>query len=485
MRRIGLTAGAAQLGWTLAVALTLGALFGMTDAWAVPAGLLAAATLLAFGLTRPALFISVFLVVRPLVDNYSDKTLGGAGLNIGGGLGALVIGVAAAYLLASSGRLTQPRGTLAFVLVISLTAIFGVLAFLNLRGAIGLRPVSELVRMLGLFAMYFLAVNLFDTVDKARRLVVLVGLSAAVPATIGVIDWIQGVPITENEGVGRISGTFVGPNPFGTYLAISALVLMALPRRYLPTVLRVAAIAVIATALVGTYSRVGYIVFLGGALLLGWRIKPLAAVSAVVAAVILVFSVPSVHDRVLPKEDPGASKEQTYESFSWRLDNWKGLLDKWEASPLVGFGVGTVPFVNPRVLTSGDSDRFGGGFDAHNLAVKTLVEGGIVLFLGWAALLAVLIGISIRLARDDWPLQQLGRLLAIIWPLIAIVSVSTAEPTSETASMFALLAATGALEGAHRTWRRERPLRLRSLPAPDPQTRVEPVPPDRRELVPA
>jgi O-antigen ligase len=480
----------AQLGWTLAVALTLGAVFGKTELWAIPFGLIAAAALLAFGLTRPALFVTIFLIARPLVDHYSDKTVGGPGMNVGGLLGALVVVVALAYALVTP-RLSRPRGAPAFVLLLSLTAIFGVLAFLNLRGGIGLRPVSEFVRLLALFAMYFLATNLFDTVDKARRIIIIVGLSALVPAIIGLVQLINGVAPPENgtTEVGRIGGSFSGPNPFGTYLALGALVLIALPKRYMPTLLRLAAIAVMAVALVNTYSRVGYILFLGGVLLLGWRVKRAAAVMTVVAAVIVVFAVPSVHDRVLPKADPAAQNEQTYESFSWRIDNWKGLLAQWEKSPVVGYGVETVPFVNPRVVSTGASDRFGGGFDAHNLAVKSLVEGGIVYLLGWALLLGTFIAISLRLSRDDWPLRQMGRLLAIVWPLVALISVSTAEPTSESASMFALLAATGALEGAHRTWRREQAeIRHRELQVPlqpDAEPEPEPVPAPPQQLAPA
>jgi O-antigen ligase len=228
-------------------------------------------------------------------------------------------------------------------------------------------------------------------------------------------------------------------------------------------------------ALVGTYSRVGYILFLGGVLVLGWRVRRGAAVAAVLGAVIIVMAVPSVKHRVLPSQDPSAPNEQTYESYSWRIDNWRGLLNKWEKSPIIGYGIASVPYENPRIAITGSSDANGGGYDAHNLAVKSLVEGGIVLFLGWAFLLASLIGVAARLARDDWPLRQLGRVMLVLWPLITFISVSTGEPTSETASMFALLAATGALEGAHRTWRRQQ-LEQAAVPADGPRAPAPPAP---------
>jgi O-antigen ligase len=325
------------------------------------------------------------------------------------------------------------------------------------------------------------------TVASAKRLLVIVGLSAIIPAIDGIVQWIGGAPVKQNVDLGRITGPFVGPNPFGDFLAMGALVLIAMPRGWIPRWLKLAGIAVTVGALIGTYSRVGYILLLGGVLVLGWRVQRGAAVAVVIGAVVVVLAVPTVHDRVLPKNSPTASQEQTYESFSWRIQNWQGLLKQWERAPLSGYGIETVPFVNPRVLTdgNGNSSRFGGGFDAHNLVVKSLVEGGPLLLLAWAAVLISLITISLRLARDDWPLKQMGFLMAVIWSLVVVISCSTGEPTGESALMFGLLAATGALEASHRTWRREqRQAWEREQAAAEGQDDM-PVATNGRQLVPA
>jgi putative inorganic carbon (HCO3(-)) transporter len=474
--------GAREAAWTLAAALVAGGLLGFSDLLLVPLAAVGAVAMLVFGLAQPALFVVVFLFARPLLDDYSDNSAG-AGLNIGGGLGALVVVVAIGYALSTKKRLVTPRASYAALIVLLLTVAFSGWAFLNYHSAIGVRPVSEIVRLCALFSVYFLAVNLFGSLRGARRIVLIAALSAVLPAIAGVLQWIGGAPIKENVDLGRISGPFVGPNAFGDYLAFGAIVLIALPRDWVSRTVRLAGIAVMAGALVGTYSRVGYILFLGGVLALGWRVHRLAAMSVVLGAVAVVLTVPTVHDRVLPKESPTSSQEQTYESFSWRLDNWRGLLRQWKRSPVAGYGIETVPFVNPRVTTVNGhaASRFGGGFDAHNLAVKTLVEGGPLLLLAWAALIATFIGISLRLARDHWPLRNLGFAFSVLWVLIAIISVSTGEPTGESALMFSLLAGTGALEGAHRRWRDERRM-LAVMPAPSPADRL---PDERRELVPA
>jgi O-antigen ligase len=474
--------GAHEIAWTLAAALAAGALLGFSDLVLIPLGVLAVVAMLVFGLARPALFVVVFLIARPLLDDYSNNTAGGSGLNLGGGLGVLVVVVALGYALTTKKKLVTPRASFPSLIVLLLTLAFAGWAFLNYHSALGVRPVSEIARLCALFSLYFLAVNLFGSIEGARRIVVVAALSALIPAIDGIVQWIGGAPVKENVDLGRISGPFTGPNPFGDYLAFGAIVLIALPRDWLPRGIRLAGIAVMAGALIGTYSRVGYILFLGGVLALGWRVHRLAALGAVVGAVIVVLAVPTVHDRVLPKESPASSQEQTYESFSWRLENWRGLLKQYEHSPVAGYGVETVPFVNPRVTTvNGHLSRFGGGFDAHNLAIKSLVEGGPLLLLAWAALILTFIGIALRLARDHWPLRNLGFALSVLWVLIAVISISTGEPTGESALMFALLAATGALEGAHRAWRNER-LELARLPAPSPADRVMDAPP---ELVPA
>jgi O-antigen ligase len=371
---------------------------------------------------------------------------------VAGALGILILGVAIARAINSRSR-QRTVGSSALIALIVMTAVFGVLSILNFGSDITTEPISELARLAALLATYSLAANLFGTVDRATRLIAVVGVSAIVPALFGLHEWIGGVPApadASNE-VGRITGTFSGPNAFGTYLALGTLVLLALPKGVLPAWVRIVGAAAAAAAIVGTYSRAGWIFLLGGIVALGWRTKRVAAIVILLGAVTVVATVPTVQERVLPSAH-SQSDEATYESFSWRIDNWEGLLEKWSESPLVGHGVGAVPLVNPRVPPDGEG-RFAGGFDAHNLVVKSLVEGGVVYLLTWALFLAVMTAAAFRLARDDWPLRSLARALTILWGLVILLSVSTSEPTSETATMFSLLAIAGALEGAHANWR--------------------------------
>jgi hypothetical protein len=67
-----------------------------------------------------------------------------------------------------------------------------------------------------------------------------------------------------------------------------------------------------------------------------------------------------------------------------------------------------------------------------------------------------------------------------------VISCSTGEPTGESALMFGLLAATGAIEASHRTWRREqREAWEREQAAAEGQGDMPAVATNGRPLVPA
>src|SRR5690349_13855166 len=99
---------AGQIAWTVAIALVLGYVFGASDTLLIPLGVIGGVGLIAFGFASPAAFVAIFLLLRPLLDDYSSK--GSSGLNPGGALGALVIVVAVAYALTHK-KLQLPRAT--------------------------------------------------------------------------------------------------------------------------------------------------------------------------------------------------------------------------------------------------------------------------------------------------------------------------------------------------------------------------------------
>ena len=233
------------------------------------------------------------------------------------------------------------------------------------------------------------------------------------------------------------------------------------PRRTLPVWVRAVALAPILTALVATYSRAGWALFLIGFLLLLWRRKPALMGLGLVVVLSLVFFVPTIHDRVLPppnpKDAPLGGGVATPESYKWRLDNWRGLLGKWEERPLTGFGLETTGYVNPRRLLDPTSVVDTTGFDAHNSVIKLLVEGGVVLLVAWIALIATVTSRFKALARRDWTFRPQARAVLFLWIGVIVIGLSTDDPLAATAVMYGLFALSGSLEGAYRRSRHLHP----------------------------
>lgn len=444
-----------QLGVVVGASAATGLALAATDSWVVPFALIIMGAFAALGFTRPAIFVGLVLFVRPLLDDFSDQhTLAGVkSANLNGGIALLVVTLLVVGV-ASSRRIYLPRSTLPFALVLAITAVGAPYAMASLGGEVGTQPVGEVARLAALLAMYVLAANLFATTERAQRLFALVGLSAVIPAINGIVQWVTtGGRAEFGLDVLRITGTFIGPNPFGAYLALGALILITLPTG-LPRLVRWPAIAIILTALVGTYSREGWIIFLLGLVLMEWRRRLGLMVFVCLAVVVMVFTIPTVHDRVLKSETRTHQKE-AFTSFDWRVGNWTGLLEKWSDSPAFGFGTQSTEFVNPKKnefqlngLRAAREDV--GGYAAHNLGVKALVEGGLILTLGYLLLFASLVGRSFCLAREHWELSRHGYVLFIIWLVTVVIGVTSDDPTTNTPMMFALLALFGCLEGVWR-----------------------------------
>ena len=441
----GLTAPA-QVGAAVAVSAAGGLVLAAVGDWRLALALLAAALLVAVGMVRPALLVSAFVLLRPLLDDYSKVTVGGVpSANPGGALGLLLLG-GLAVVLGGAPKIFRPRATWPFVAVLAISAAAAAMALTGFGGTIGAKPISELLRLAVLVAIYLLAANLFTTPARVRQLFVLVALSAVLPAANGIYQWIQGVEPLPGYETGRITGTFAGPLPFSAYLAVAAVILIALPREALRAWVRVPALAVILTALVGTYSREGWVIFLLGVVLIHGRRRVGLVVTALVASVVVVAAVPTVRERVLPAES-AKTQGAGLESYDWRIGNWSGLLAQWEERPLFGWGLTTTAYVNPRSKVE-SVGLPGGGHDAHHTGVRLLVEGGIVLLLAYIVLFVVLIGRLYRIQSERWELRPFARVVFWLWAVLLFIGLTTDDPLEETAMMYALLALTGSVEGA-------------------------------------
>jgi O-antigen ligase len=446
---------APQLAITLAISALAGLVVVAAGDWKIVAALVVAAALIGIGFVRPALFLAVFLLARPLMDQASGMTAGTGGASVGGALGALLVAVAV-VVGATSRELFAPRATKALVAVLLASAIAALEALVDLGGLVGAEPLAEMVRLTALLSIYILAANLFGTVSGVQKVFVVVAVSGIVPAVWGVAELLSGPQVVADSGVdvARISGPFVGPSALGSYLALSGLVLIFLPRNMIPRWVRFGSLAVLFVALGATYSRMGWAMMLVGLIALGWREHRQVVIGGLLLVTVVALAVPTIRERALPFEDPSdtttSSDTTGYESYDWRLANWRGLLNQWKERPLVGYGLEATRYVNPRRRVE-QKDVPSGGFTAHNMVVKILVEGGIVLLAAYLAFFVSLIGSIRRLARDRWELADRARLVYILWGVVIFAGLTTDDPLGDTALMYALLTLTGALEGARRS----------------------------------
>jgi O-antigen ligase len=432
----------AQVGSALVLSVVGGVIISNTDKWQLAAGMIAAGVFVAMGLLRPALFVTALLAVRPLMDGVAHNPTQLTGV--------VLIGICA-LVFASRPQLVRPRATMAFSALLLVSALASLPAWMQFGSAMGLKPVTEMVRLSALFAMYLLSAQVVTTPLALRRVFLVVGLSGVIPALAALSELLRDPKKIADLDLVRVSGTFVNPVALSSYLALCILILVMLPREDLARKYRWPAQIAMIAALVASYGREGWVMLLLALILLNWRERKRVIAGIAIACGALVFLVPGVHERVLPTKDPTQVAEGgTFASYGWRLANWRGLLQEYEQRPLTGWGLESVVFVNPRHPV-GSARVVGGGFQAHNAAVRALVEGGPLLFAAVLGFFGTMIAVMWRIARiRDSPIAFYARVTAAAWVGVFVVAMSTDDLLDATALVYALLGLTGAIEGAHR-----------------------------------
>jgi hypothetical protein len=275
----GRSAIVAQAGAALLLSVLGGAVIAKTGDWQVAAALLGGATFVALGMLQPAVFLTALLVVRPLLDGLPGDP--------GQLLGLALIGVCA-LVVTSAPQLVRPTATWAFSILLIVSALACLPAFMEFPGLIGLDPIEELVRLAALFAMYFLAAQLITTPPVMRRIIVIVGLSGVGPALWALGELARSPTVIAQLGLVRVSGSFVNPVALSSYLALCILILLSLPRGDVSRWVRWPAVGVMTAALVVSYGREGWAFLLVGIILLHWRTNKRLIAGVAIASTALV-----------------------------------------------------------------------------------------------------------------------------------------------------------------------------------------------------
>ncbi len=263
-----------------------------------------------------------------------------------------------------------------------------------------------------------------------RTLTSVFGAVAAVVAAIGVHQgWtgrgLRPMWLLHDPGIIRVNATYSDPNCLAAFLALSIPVLIALA-----TVARgvwrrtwLAALVMAATALVLTAGRMGYLAALFGATALPvlaiWRrmLEPaaerrlrrrlVASLAALLVAVVMLSAVGTLWD--VRHRDQRSYLHTLLYTFNLRAplnETLKGRLTIWRTSalmieehPVFGIGVGAMyrQFANYNHRLGGDLEM---GLSAHNTFLNVGAEMGVTGLAVWLALLATILGLAFRRARD-------------------------------------------------------------------------------------
>lgn len=213
--------------------------------------------------------------------------------------------------------------------------------------------------------------------------------SAAIPAIAGIwqIAAQSGASI---QGFHRIHSTFVHPNPFSFFLVVAFASAYWQWRQAFLWRWAIAMAACVAL-LIATFSLTGlgmFCVMLAVIAMFESRATRRGVAALAILFIIALLATDTGRSRLagLTQWDNLDEIERTQRetgSHTWRLLNWRFLYREWVKQPYFGYGLASVPHINPN-----RNQLMGGiGHDPHNDYMLMLVETGMAGFALWLGLL--------------------------------------------------------------------------------------------------
>lgn len=249
-------------------------------------------------------------------------------------------------------------------------------------------------------AIVALAVIVFNsrgvlTLNVVTRIIQLAGVASALIAIYQLATH-TGVRIA---GETRASGTFFHPDGAAMYFAIGATASLWQyfdngRRRWDGLLALLFAAATLATfSLTGLASLIVMLMAFG-ALRPGALRRKVGSFALAILIVLAFLATPLGAERIANESSTnlggGPTRSVTNTSLGWRFYKWRTLIPEWEASPILGQGLGTT------VTAEGTSENLTAGKVPHNEYIRYLVETGV---LGLATLLAGVCFLFRRLLR--------------------------------------------------------------------------------------
>ncbi len=361
----------------------------------------------------PVLFLDdlrgllLILIFRPMLDVVGEQvlfSLRGVAFNLSSLVSILVIVWAFSRILAR--QIPIARRPLFWPITLFLLVTTASLATTFSLGM----TVREVVRVFGIFLLYFVAQELIPTPQQLRRLAGALAWSLVVPVAVALYQLATKTGLDFGGVSNRLLGTFGHPNVFAFYLVVALGLFLSAPgvfasrRRKLMLV----GIAVLGFCLLFTYTRgawLGFGIFL---LLLGLVRLPKLVLSGAVIVIALLAAYPFIQRITLsainldlnrvPLIARVLDRNTEQSSLDWRNKLWSEMRRKVTEAPLTGHGLGTFPILRQQQVKG-----YFEGTEAHNDYLRLAVETG---FPGLAAYLIVLLAPLVYAVRRAWQLRR-------------------------------------------------------------------------------
>jgi O-antigen ligase len=267
--------------------------------------------------------------------------------------------------------------------------------------------IREWVRLFSWLMVYLLIMQLKNRVAPEKVINALF-LSLVIPLTVGLIQIL--IPLSHGVvEIGRIKGTLGHAATFASFLLLFIGLTcwkLGQARQRLSWILLLATLAFFMVSTKALTVLAMLFVFL--LVLIAPRLSIFNLIGAVLLFILIISLFASTEfgqerlNSILatPLLNPDIDISRSIllswsdgNSFNWRIAYWTFLLQAWQQSPFLGYGLATTPYLT----------IFTAGYYAHNDYIRALVEGGIIGLVAFLAFLGAQFFRLIQLMRSSPP----------------------------------------------------------------------------------
>jgi O-antigen ligase len=357
--------------------------------------------------TRSALFAVVF--VRATIDVTATLPLlsasGSSNVNAAAMMSFLIIGLGVSHIALNRMNIWR----------VPLTKPFAFFMVLTLVG-IALAPdknqaLQDWLRVLSVFVLYVLVVDLLRTAEDVRWMLRILLLSSVVPLVLGFYQYVANTGNHETPGLNRIEGTFVHPSPYATYLVQLiplALVYLLHTRSRLGRIALAVLIPAMVYSVYLTETRAAWLGLIAAVMVFMAARARWTLILVPVVAAAMFFALPSIQARF----DEASSSTG---SVFWRQQQWENAINITSTPQLLTVGAG-LSAVNVRL-----------GNLTHNEYVRLLVETGLIGLVLTIMMYWMLFKIALKGYREGATPYQRDLMLAFLMSFAARVVIAATD----------------------------------------------------------